>query len=466
MRQLSLSFIVFVFAFLSPLAAQFAIYSADRVVATVGNEIILSSDIESQYMLLASQGNGNLPPNARCLIFDQLLANALLMAQAERDSVIISDEEVDEQLDSRINQIMGYMGNNQEQFIAYYGISPLGMKEKMRDDMRRQLLVQKMQQTISQNVGITPREVQQFFDRIPKDSLPYFNSEVELAEIIIKPKVNAEEDEKARKTAESVRTQILEDSSAFCLLAAEYSNDRGSAVQCGKIGFTPRGQLVPEYEAAAYQLDVNEVSDVVKSEYGYHVIQLLQRLGNNIDTRHVLIRPLIHPEDITLAEENAAKLRQLILLDSMTFDQAIQKYSEDANSKNRNGDMTNPATGETFFETGDLEPDIFFAIDGLGVGEMTAPLPFTTPTGETYYKIIKIRNRTEPHVANLGEDYARISAAAIDEKRATNIDDWTNRQISKHSIQINWDAVLYSSKTIREEMSACPAMAKWQLDNK
>jgi peptidyl-prolyl cis-trans isomerase SurA len=417
-------------------------------------------------MLLASQGNGNLPPNARCLIFDQLLSNALLMAQAERDSVIVSDEEVDEQLDSRINQIMGYMGNNQEQFIAYYGISPLGMKEKMRDDMRRQLLVQKMQQTISQNVGITPREVQEFFDRIPKDSLPYFNSEVELAEIIIKPKVNAEEDEKARKTAESVRTQILEDSSAFCQLAAEYSNDRGSAVQCGKIGFTPRGQLVPEYEAAAYQLDVNEVSDVVKSEYGYHVIQLIQRLGNNIDTRHVLIRPLIHPEDITLAEENAAKLRQLILLDSMTFDQAIQKYSEDANSKNRNGDMTNPATGETFFETGDLEPDIFFAIDGLGVGEMTAPLPFTTPTGETYYKIIKIRNRTEPHVANLGEDYARISAAAIDEKRTTNIDNWTNRQISKHSIQINWDAVLYSSKTIREEMSACPAMAKWQLDNK
>ena len=183
MRQLRLSFIVFVFAFFSPmaffspLAAQFAIYSADRVVATVGNEIILSSDIESQYMLLASQGNGNLPPNARCLIFDQLLSNALLMAQAERDSVIIKDEEVDEQLDSRINQIMSYMGNNQDQFVAYYGISPLGMKEKMRDDMRRQLTVQKMQQTVSQNVSITPREVQAFFDRIPKDSLPYFNSE-------------------------------------------------------------------------------------------------------------------------------------------------------------------------------------------------------------------------------------------------------------------------------------------------
>lgn len=444
--------------------AQFAIYSADKVIATVGNEIILTSDIESQYLLLESQSGGNLPPNARCLIFDQLLSNALLMAQAERDSVLVADTEVDDQLDSRIKQILSYMGNSEEQFVAYYGISPLAMKEKMRDDMRRQLIVQKMQQTVAQSLVITPREVQEFFMRIPADSLPYFNSEVELAEIVVKPKVSAAEDEKARKMAENVRTQILEDSTAFCRLAAEYSNDRGSAVQCGRIGFTPRGQLVPEYEAAAYQLDIMEISDVVKSEYGYHVIQLLQRLGNNIDTRHVLIRPLIHLEDQELAQKYADSLRTLIMVDSFTFDQAIQKFSEDPNSKNRNGDMTNPATGEPIFETGDLEPDIFFAIDGLGVGEITAPLPFSTPTGETYYKILKIRNRTEPHVANLRDDYARISMAAMDEKRAQHIADWTLRQISKHSVQINWDAVLGNGQTIRAEGADCEALKKWQIN--
>jgi peptidyl-prolyl cis-trans isomerase SurA len=442
-------------------SAQFLVKSADRVVAMVGNEIILASDIESQFMLLESQNGGKLPPNARCLIFDQLLANSLLIAQAERDSIIVSDSEVDEQLDSRINQILGYMGNNEEQFVAYYGISPLGMKEKMRDDMRRQLIVQRMQQNIAQSLSITPREVQEFFGRIPSDSLPYFNSEVELAEIVIKPKVNAQEDEKARKMAETVRTQILEDTSAFCRLAAEYSNDKGSAVQCGRIGFTPRGQLVPEYEAAAYQLDINETSDVVKSEYGYHVIQLLQRLGNNIDTRHILIRPLIHLEDQELAQRRADSLRTLILLDSLTFDQAIQKYSEEPNSKNRNGDITNPANGETFIETGELDPDIFFAIDGLKTGEMTAPLPVISPTGETTYKIIKIRARTEPHIANLADDYARISAAAMEEKRAQHIDNWISRQISKHAVQINWTAII-GNTTIEQDMQNCPAMDKWR----
>ncbi len=444
-------------------SAQFIIQSADRVIATVGNEIILASDVESQMLLFSSQSGGSdkLPPNARCLLIDQLLANSLMIAQAERDSIIVKQEEVDEQLDSRIQQILAYMGGNEAQFLAYYGMSPIAMKEKMRDDMRRQMTVQRMQQKATSSVVITPKEVQAFFNRIPKDSLPYFNSEVELAEIIIKPKVSAEEDAKARQTADRLRTQILEDSSQFCALAMEYSNDRGSAVQCGVIGFTPRGQLVPEYEAAAYQLDPMELSDIVKSQYGYHVIQLIQRLGNNINTRHILIRPLIHLEDVELAQKRADSIRTLVLLDSMTFDQAIQKFSEDEASRTRNGDMTNPQTGESFFETGNLDPDVFFAIDGLQIGEMSAPLAFTAENGETHFRIIKIRARTEPHAANLSDDYSRIYAAALEEKRNNAISEWTSRQIAKHAVTINWEAKL-GDKTLRQHFADCDFLQKWR----
>lgn len=441
--------------------AQFLIQSADRVIATVGNEIILTSDVEAQYMLISSQMGGKIPENARCLLLDQLLANALMITQAERDSVIIKQEEVDAQLDSRIEQILAYMGGNESQFVAYYGMSPIAMKEKMRDDMRRQMTVQRMQQKATEAITVTPKEVQAFFSRIPKDSLPYFNSEVELAEIIIKPHVNAEEDAKARQTAERLRTQLLEDSTQFCTLAFDYSNDRGSAVQCGVIGFTPRGQLVPEYEAAAYQLDPMELSDVVKSQYGYHVIQLLQRLGNNINTRHILIRPLIHLEDQELAQRRADSIRTLILLDSLTFDQAIQKFSEEESSRTRNGDMTNPQTGESFFETGDLDPDIFFAIDGLKVGEISAPIAFQAANGETHFRLIKIRARTEPHAANLSDDYSRIYAAALEEKRNNAVANWTRRQIPKHAITVNWDAKL-GDKTLRQLFAECDFLQKWR----
>lgn len=440
--------------------AQQLISSADRVIATVGNEIILSSDIDAQYMILKNQG-GDKINSTRGLILDQLLANALLAAHAERDSVEVTDTEVDEQLDSRINQILAYMGNNQEQFAAYYGFTPIAMKEKMRDDMRRQLLVQKMQQKISSSVSITPKEVKEFFERIPKDSLPYFNSEVEMAEIIIKPKVNQEEDNKARFTAEELRVQLLENDSVFCELAQQYSNDRGSAAQCGRIGLMPRGQLVPEYEAAAYRLDPNEISEVVKSEFGYHVIQLIQRLGNSIDTRHILIRPLIHLEDQELAKKAAENIKTLILLDSFNFDQAIQKFSEEEMSKNRNGDIINPNTGETLFETGDLEPEIFFAIENLKIGEMTDPLEFTDAMGNTYYRIIKLRNRTEPHIANLSDDYNRISKAALEEKRALQVNNWILKQIPKHSITINWNAPIGKS-TLAEETKNDTALDKWR----
>ena len=290
--------------------------------------------------------NPNMPEDARCIIFEQLLANSLLLAEAEKDSVVVSDLEVETQLDARVNQILQYMGNDKEKFEQYYEMSPTEMKDFMKDQMTDQLVLQRMQNQVISSVTITPKEVKKFYNRIPKDSLPHFNSEVELSEIVIIPKQNPIEEARARKLARNLFLQIVEDSVDFATLARKYSDDPGSAALGGELGNVARGTFASEFEAAAYQLS-KEVSDVVKTD-GYHIIQLNERLGNTINCRHILIKPALTTEDRQLAYDRLDSIRQMIEEDSITFDAAIAAYSEDEFSKTRAGRITNPMTGQAF----------------------------------------------------------------------------------------------------------------------
>ncbi|WMX15159.1 MULTISPECIES: peptidylprolyl isomerase [unclassified Aureispira] len=430
----------------------------DKVIGVVGNHIILQSDVEAQLKMLESQSQGaDLPKDARWLVFDQLLANALMLAEAEQDSVVVGDMEVQAQLDSRVTQILAYMNNNPEKFKEFYGMTPLEMKDFMRDQMRDQLVQQRMQQQIMSSITITPKEVKEFFKNIPKDSLPYFNSEVELAEIVIKPKINPIEDAKARKMARNLMLQIVEDSVDFAVLAKKYSDDRASAALGGDLGVQPRGTLVPEFEAAAYQLKPNEVSEVVKSEFGYHIIQLINRLGNTINTRHILIRPDITTEDREKAYQNLDSIRNLILSDSITFAEGIATYSEEDFSKTRAGRIMNPMTGEPYFELGDLEPSIYFAIDGLNEGDITKVIEYETRTGDKQFRIVKLLKRTEPHVANLQDDYSKIRTAALESKKGRYIVDWIDKKIADNYIEIKMENL----GDQLEEARASAALKKW-----
>ncbi len=434
----------------------------DRVAAIVGQEVILLSDIEAQYKLMESQGGDKMPNHARCVIFDQLLSNALILSEAEKDSVLANESEVEAQLDSRIREILRYMNNDPEQFKLYYGRTPEEVKDEMRDDMRKQLVIQKMTLQIMQNVNVTPKEVKDFFQSIPKDSLPYFNSEVELGELVVKPKVNPEQDKKAKDKAESLRMRVL-NGEDFAELAQKYSDDKGTAMRGGDLGITSRGSFVPEFEAAAYSLDKNEISEVVKSEFGYHVIQLLDRLGNNIATRHILVKPEITLEDQAAAKVFIDSIRSLILLDSFTFDKAVQKFSEDDFSKTRAGIMTNPMTGESYWELGDLDPEVYFAIDKLKLGEISAPIEFSSPYGETIYKIVKLRNKTSPHVANMRDDYSRIQIASVEEKKSRFIRDWVNGKLYRNYVEIKLDALGDYSKYFLNEQGKvhCEQLGRW-----
>ncbi len=409
----------------------------DKVVAVVGNELILLSDIEEQYDLVSKQ-QGVVPEGFRGRIMENLLADRLLLNQSRLDSILVTDEEVESQLQARIDQILGYMNNDVSQFEAYYGQSITEVKETFRADLENQLLVQRMRSSIVADVSITPSEVKEFFGSIPKDSLPYFNSEVEIGEIVYKPVINAEQKEISKNKLEEIRRRIVEDKEDFGELAKIYSDDPSSARLGGDLGMQRRGTFVPEFEAAAYNLDKDSISEVFESEFGFHFVQLLDRRGNNIHTRHILIRPLITQQDLKMAQNTLDSVRNLIAIDSLSFSKAVKQYSDEkAQSYNNDGVMVNPNTGKSVFETGDLDPDVYFAIDTLKIGELTSSIEFTDRDGSVGYRLILLKERSIPHVASLEQDYSKIKAAATDSKTNIYINDWVLDKIRSTYISVD-----------------------------
>lgn len=421
----------------------------DKVVATVGGELLLLSEVEEQYALFEAQ-NGPAPEKFRCQIMAQLMANKLLLNQAKLDSVEVSDIEVEAQLSARIDRILGFMNNDVSQFESYYGQSINDVKEQFREDLKNQITTERMKSTIMESITVTPSEVKRFFNGIPRDSLPYFNSEVEIGEIVYKPKVNAEQRKLSIDKLTEIRRQIVQDSMDFAQMAQRFSDD-GSARMGGELGWSKRGNFVPEFEAAAYNLEKGEISDIVESEFGFHLIQLLDRRGNSINVRHILIKPEITDEDLDLARIHLDSVRQLILQDSFNFSIGVKLFSdEDVQSYNNDGRMVNPATGNTFFEIGDLDPDIYFTIDTMELNEISAPFEFKGPTGETYFRIIQLQSRSAPHRANLQQDYAKIQDAAIQSKQNDYISDWVLEKINATYVEID------------TMFDGCPNLDTWQ----
>jgi len=408
----------------------------DKVVAIIGSEYVQLSEVEEQFSLV-SQQRGGLPPEARCQILEQQLSQNLLLNQARLDSVEVADEEVEVQLNARIDRILGYMQGDVQQFEEYYGQTVNEVKDEFRQDLKNQLLTERMRGRIISDVNVTPSEVKDFFDQIPNDSLPYFNSEVEIGEIVMIPEVNKEQRNIAINKLEEIRQQIV-DGADFAELAQKFSDDPGSGRIGGDLGWTSRGKFVPEFEAAAYSLEENELSEIVESQFGFHLIQLLERRGNRIHTRHVLIRPVITEADLELTRAKLDTVRQLIVSDSLTFSKAVKRYSdEDAQSFNNDGRMVNSITGNTFFEVGDLDPDIYFTIDTMAIKGISAPFEFQSPSGEASFRIVQLQSRTDPHVASLKQDYSKIRQAAIDSKKNEYISKWLEERVEATYISVD-----------------------------
>lgn len=420
----------------------------DKIIAKVGGEVIFHSDVEEQ-MAMMRERKGNPGKTEQCVILESLMAKAMLVHYAKIDSVEVTDDEVESEIDARMNQILAYMNNDRKLFQEVYGQTVSEMREQVKEDMNRKLLGDKMQSEIMKSVEVTPSEVIEFFNRIPKDSLPYFNAEVELAEIVMFPKINDEERQKALDKITMIKEQ-LKGGAEFADLARKYSDD-GSAREGGDLGWTTRGSFVPEFEATAFQLEVLQTSEVIETEFGYHIIQLLERRGNSIHTRHILVRPRITDADLQKTKDLLDSVRNLVVWDSISFPDAVHKYGDKrAQSYSNNGRMINPKNNNTFFETADVDSEIFFSIDTLDQWEISPPIEYRTPLGDYSYKIVQLQGRTPPHQASLKQDYSRIQDAARESKRNQVFSDWIDKHIPNTYIMLD------------PQYRECPNIDRWQ----
>ena len=408
----------------------------EQVVAAVGSEIILMSEVQEQ-VAYAKQQQPNLPGDYKCVALQNIIVQKLLVNKAKIDSIEVKDEEVETQLNARIDRLLVYFNQDEKAIQDYYGQTIPQMKDQMRGDMRNQLLSERMQATITEKATITPSEVQLFFNNIPKDSLPYFNAEVEIRELVYKPKVSAAEREKARSQIGELRQRIVEGGESFPELAKKYSADPGSGAEGGDLGFQKRGTFVSEFEAAAYKLEIGQVSPVIETEFGFHIIQSLERRGNLIHCRHILIKPEITDDDLDAAKAKLDSVRLSIRNGEMTFSDAVKRFGDkNQSSYNNDGRVANPRSGNTFFEVADLETDIFFAIDGLAVGDVTEPFPFRTQDGSRMYRLVLLQSRSKPHKADLRLDYGKIQQAALEQKKAEFTEKWVLEQLRRTYLSI------------------------------
>ncbi len=428
----------------------------EELAAKLGGEILLSSEILSN-LDYQTAVTGGLKTEDSCRVIQSMLLNKLMVDQAKLDSIVVPDAQVDQELDRKIQYIIQTMNGDIERFQNYYGKNVSQVKKMMRKDMKAQALARQMQSTILTKVKITPKEVIDYYESLPKDSLPYFNSEVEIGELVMFPKVSREEREKAIALVVQVQNK-LEEGENFNTLAKKYSDDPGSARVGGDLGWQMRGTFVPEFEAAAFNLDDGEISSIVESDFGFHIIRMIGRRGNRIHVEHILIKPEIKESDIELAKERLDSIKTLIIRDSIPWEIAVRRFgSEEAQSFHNGGRVTNPQSGNTFFETPDLETDVYFAIDTIAIGEITTPVEVEDPQdrkGGIYLKLVKLFSRSKPHTANLGEDYDKIKRAAIQQRQEKYLMKWMKEKIQSTYIQINPNF-----------MPDCPIMDPWREVN-
>lgn len=425
--------------------------TVDEITAVVGAKIILKSDIENQYGRYLAEGN---PPDTglKCNIFEQLFLSKLLADQAALDSINISDDQVEGELNRKLAYFISQIGS-EEKLEQYFKKPFLEIKAELRDVLREQMLAQQVQQGITSNINVTPYEVKKFFDKIPLDSLPSVGSELEIAQIIKKARISKADKLEVRNKLQGIKERI-EKGESFSTMAVLYSEDPGTSKKGGELGFLARGRLVPEFEAVAYTLKGDQISDIIETQFGFHLIQLIERRGNTINARHILIKPKVSPEALAMAKASIDSAVTDIKSGKLTFAQAALKYSDSDDPGAKNGGvMVNPYTGSTRFELSQIsqvDPSMSFQIDRLEVGKMSDPSLFNQEDGTTGYRIFQLNNRQEAHKANLKDDYLIIQKTALQDKQNKTLNKWTEKKIKETYIQINVDS--YKS---------CPSLKTW-----
>ncbi|MDZ7775830.1 MAG: peptidylprolyl isomerase [Bacteroidales bacterium] len=407
----------------------------DGVAAIVGENIVLTSDVESQYMQFRMQGNISRGSEVRCDILQNQIIQKMLLHQAKTvDSIEISDDQVEANMNQRLRYFVSQMGS-EKKLEEYYNKSIEDIKDEFRDMIREQMLVQQERQQLTKNVNITPSEVQEFYKTIPKDSIPMVPTEYVIGHIVKKPPISPEVLNNARTRLKELRQRII-DGESFSTLAILYSQDPGSAKKGGELGFYGRGELYPAFDAVAFNLKKGEVSEIVKTKAGFHIIQLIERRGELINVRHILISPEPTTADIRKAKNELDSLARLIRAGEIGFDEAARKYSDNPDGIT-GGIMINPKTNDKRFTAEDLDPNVSYAVKNMDVGGVSQAIPMQTDENRKAYRIVYLQEKTEPHRANLKKDYSTIQRWAEEQKKSRMLREWIEEKRKETYIRIN-----------------------------
>lgn len=397
----------------------------DEVIGVVGKYPILLSDLQNAMLEREKQ---DMPMN-KCQAFEALVYQKLLIAQADRDSVTVDDAEVDRELAQRMSYFIQQFGS-EEKLEAFYGKRINVIKDELRADVSEQLLAQKMMGKITGDTKLTPSEVRNFYNSVPQDSLPLINSEVELQQITRLPGYSPEAKQLAKETLEDYRQRVLK-GEKMTTLARLYSEDPGSAVEGGFIGNVPRGMMDPAFEAVAFRLKTGEVSNVFETTYGYHFIQQVQRKGDLVDIRHILIIPKMTNSDFFKSKQQLDSIHTEITEGKISFEVAAKKFSSDDNSRQSGGLMINPQTANTRFSNEDLiqmDEKLIVTMNSMQIGDISKPMQFQTLDKKVGFRLLKLKNRIDPHKANLKDDYQKLSLMATEEKNQKLRKDWIRKR--------------------------------------
>ena len=424
----------------------------DKILAVVGrNRIILKSELEQQAQQMQAQREDKteMTDSMKCVLLQELVTQKMLVEQAERDSLLVSDDQVEGTLDNRVRYFTRMYGSK-ERLEQLSGKTIYQMKEENREATRESLMADQMQSKILEHVKVTPVEVQQFYAKQKVDSLPFYPATVEVGQIVIAPPTNPELDEYARKKLEDIRNEIVKDGKSFETMAGIHSQDPGSRDNGGRYdGVTRDGGFAKEFVQAAFRLQNGEVSPIVKTQFGYHIIQMIARKGEAIDIRHILIIPEHTSEDYRKAMAKLDTVRAQLLSGQMTFAQAVSKYSTDEQSKLAGGFIADQRTGSTSIEIDQLDPTLALSIDSLKPGSFSQPQLFKTPQGEQNARIVFVRTRTEPHKANMKDDYSKIQAVALAQKKQTALETWVTDRLPTYYLKLD------------PAYSSCSGLQRW-----
>lgn len=418
----------------------------DATIATVGQQMVMHSELVTRLEQMRQEG---IPVNdsARCAQLEDILYEKILLEQARIDSVEVDETRIQGELDRRIRYFVGQLGS-EEKLEEFYGKTITEIKDDFHDQIKDQLLIQEMQQRITGGVRITPKDVRKYFESIPKDDLPFINSEVEWAQIVRVPKPGPAEVSRVRRQLEEWRAQFIKGEKDFCAIATIYSDDPGSAGDCGDLGWASPGMMVEAFDLAAMGLKDGEYSQVFETEFGWHLIQMVERRGQQYHARHILRRPVVG--EVERGEQRA-------ILDSLakavrggsSFTALAGQFSEDEESRAMNGMMTDPNSNSFRWKINELSPDLFQVLDKLKPGQVSDPLVFTMPNQTKALRIVYLVKRTEPHVVNMKDDYAMLQNAAEGEQRTRLVKTWLDDRLKETYVHIH------------DDYRACPFRNTW-----